>query len=186
MSVVYIDGGRTIKDGVKFTNFGMTLLYDDNHYEFHGSVSLGNEFEGYHELYAFVESVVHIRLMGLDPSKMTFYTDDESVAYAHFLLHPNSFVGSNRGKAIKGRLKRLCDRFYVGMLDEVLNVLMNARFVKVKGHETTVYNQRVDYLCNKCPSSAKSFDSWLSKGFPLYNKLGCHWYNPHFSVDLND
>lgn len=187
--IVYLDGGEG-KDtkGNKVTGYGICILKDDDCLEYFGGTYLGNGFKGYHELYAFIETVIRLKLLGINPLDVIYYVDDQSLAYGHFYIHENSCIGSNRGRDLLNRIKMLCDTYYVNMYDEVINVLCNARFNKVRGHQKCVYNQRVDYLCSYGIVLSKgnsikfyNFNEWLSRGFDLFNCQERYRYYPPFS-----
>lgn len=195
-TIVYMDGGSARHHQSKecLLSWGMVALTGDQSIERYGChARVEPKHSGYHEKVAFVESVRFLRESGHKPFELTFYTDDSAVCDVN-----RSYVLADKLPQSNtiSRLKDVCATFYRGEKDlmyHCLNYLKNSRFVKVKGHDKTVYNLRCDALAVHARNWAignlsplLSFEEWLHDGFTFYapdrerpgeNKLN-YWYAP--------
>lgn len=195
--VVYIDGSRrTVPRGTfsehpmysDVLGWGMVVLRDDTMVELSGAIPVPRKAEGEHEMLAFVEAVRYIRNTGVPFNSVSIFTDDLNIAYAAQALHPDNFRQTEAGK-IRRSVALVCS--LVGDADleaAVLECLMNSRFIKLKAHRFTVYNNRVDYLAAQAslrltgvPAPVKSYEKWLSRGFQYYTEEGAQRWHAPFS-----
>lgn len=144
--VIYTDGSQFahINDQIGFS-WGVVALHDDAYVEMSGHRFTHRENANFHEILGFIEGLLYARSHGYQLNEMSFYTDDETLAYASFRLHPD-----NRTKCmddLRARLMRACSLFYdESLFDDLIEALNVCRITKVKGHSTCIYNCRVDYL----------------------------------------
>ena len=113
-----------------------------------------------HETLAFIEAVKHLVDRNIPPHEVSFYTDDQFIAYYNH--NPGLKVWQNA----VGMIKSLCRKFYTAELAQVvLEYLHNSRVNKIKGHAYLVDNHRVDYLahCALRDKTPDSYDVWLYK-----------------------
>ncbi len=175
MIILYIDGSETFQNSSRsniIVSWGIVAHFNDSTTEMFGSVlktNAASDYRGKHEKIAFIESYLYAKSHGFKPEEMVFYSDDEFVCYMNqWAQNINYYECFNRGKKA---LKQAVQRYYPNMPElyrEVLSCLMTARFHKVKGHKTCIYNHRVDYLCRvarsehfKKKTEYKSFEDWF-------------------------
>jgi ribonuclease HI len=196
--IVYMDGSsvrstNTQKQKDWLLSWGLVVHHDDITTEHHGHVSeVHQRFNGFHEMLAFAEAVKLVKHMKVPFEEVSFITDDEWVVNAQFVMHPDNWCGE-RAEQVKNRLMMFVNEFFPStMYDDMLEALHKARFTKVKGHESTVYNLRVDYLAAHARQlklgvydDFLTFEQWLARGFKFFNtkkKLYDVWYAPFASL----
>ena len=190
MIVLYVDGSSTYYSGKnKPGNYNKTFIHGwgvvahhgDTSVEFQGCRLVKSHQVGWYEISAFIEGFLYAKSHGFKNDQMSFYTDDESVAYV------GQFRRTGRGASytvFQEKLEQICKEFYPnveGLCEELLQCLEEARFTKVKGHATCVYNLRVDYLAKYArdvhldpETQLKGFESWAAEGFPRWT--GDSWF----------
>jgi ribonuclease HI len=195
--IIYMDGSsvrvtNTRKQKDWLLSWGMIVQHDDETVEQHGHVeNVGSMYRGFHEMLAFAEAVRYVKHKKVPFKDVSFFTDDEWVVKAQFVLHPHNYCES-RATEVKARVMQFVNQFFPSTLyDDMLACLREARFTKVKGHEDTVYNLRVDYLAAYArklkmgmDEEFQHFEQWLANGFKFFNtKLQRYdvWYAPFAS-----
>ncbi len=183
--VIYCDGGsQKLDSNSAVVSCGLVAIHDDQTIEFHKHHHVDRRFQGLHELIAFIHAVNYVK--DLNPNRVSFYVDDEDIGYAAFFLHQENFQKQHHDRIIS-RVLLACQAIGYSDSGLIINFLKYSRIVKVRGHRTTVYNLRADYLA--CHSRQEflnnsqileSFESWLEKGFDGYTKTGelFKWYPP--------
>lgn len=192
--IVYMDGSSVANGTSKehwVLSWGMVVHHNDSTTEHYGILSgITKQFLGFHEMLAFAEAVRYVRKTGVPFEDVLFITDDEWVVNAQFVLHPDNWCDT---EAIHNRLMMFVNEFFpCTVYDDMVEALKKARFIKVKGHESTVYNLRVDYLASHARKEHHglhddflNFEQWLSRGFKFFNtkkKLYDVWYAPFASL----
>ena len=192
--IVYMDGS-SVANGTSKENWvlswGMVVHHNDATTEHYGILrGITKQFLGFHEMLAFAEAVHYVKKTGVPFEDVLFITDDEWVVNAQFVLHPDNWCGT---EAVHSRLMMFVNEFYPStMYDDMVEALKKARFTKVKGHESTVYNLRVDYLASYARKEYHgrhddflTFEQWLARGFKYFNlkkRLYDVWYAPFASL----
>lgn len=197
--IVYMDGGSQRVQQTKRQNdwvlsWGIVAHKGDETVELHGSFKeVNSQFHGYHEMAAFAETVKYLKREGVPYEDVSFFTDDQWVVEAANEFqpcYPDRMVDANFG--FRERLMKFVNEFYPAtMYDDMLECLQKGRFTKVKGHDNTVYNLRVDYLavharnlCQGVKEEFLQFEQWLAKGFKFFNTEKHEydvWYAPFAS-----
>jgi ribonuclease HI len=191
--IVFMDGsGQQTPNAFKrwTLSWGLVAHHNDTTVELHGGTAdAPQQFCGFHEMMAFAEAVNYVKRSKVPYCDVSFFTDDEWVVNAAFALHKDNWVSTETVDGIHNRLMMFVNEFYPSvMYDDMVECLRQARFTKVKGHEDTVYNLRVDYLAAHARNLAHgakeeflNFEQWLAKGFRYFN-LKTHewdvWYAP--------
>jgi len=194
--ILYCDGGSKIISAQKraILSWGIVALFNDEHHEHFGHTTVHLNESGFHEMFAFAEAILFATSLGYQFHEMTFYVDDELIGYNQFFLHEGNGNGTRREMFIE-RIKKFCTKHYgktvfLGMM----KCLARSRFVKLKGHAGTVYNQRADYLAHHarkvCEGRMKDptdYITWLKAGFQRWNSDGKAYrlYIPFANVDNN-
>jgi ribonuclease HI len=194
MITIFMDGS-SVKQNPKAREYvlswGIVAHHGDQTIEKFGNHSAVHQsFNGFHEIVAFIESMRYAKNQGFTFEDMSFYTDDISLPYAGFMLHPSNFVATEDVDRFKQRLSRMCAQYYDdATLSDVLECLTKSRFTHVKGHDVTVYNLRADYLARHAHQLALgtadpfiAFDPWIEAGILKYASVDhpYKWY-PHFA-----
>lgn len=180
--IVYMDGSsvratktKCQKDWV--LSWGLVVHNGDVTTEHHGHIAeVHSHMHGYHEMLAFAEAVRQVKHMKVPFEEVSFFTDDEWVVNAQFFLHPDNWCGE-RADLVKNRMMQFVNEFFPStMYDDMMEALHKARFTKVKGHDSTVYNLRVDYLAAHArqlkmglAEEFLNFEQWLARGFKCFN-----------------
>jgi ribonuclease HI len=156
-------------DGSKFnSNVGWAFIahHDDTSVECVGQVKTGAHI---HEQIAFIEAYLYAKAHNFELKNVAFYTDDDVIAHAAYLLHPENYVPNGKLQVLT-KFKHVLEQHYSHVtMAEILEALTTARFHKVKGHSKCIYNFRVDYLAKremkkllKVPNQqALEFHRWL-------------------------
>lgn len=188
--VLYIDGSRrALPKRTSAIGWGLVALHNGHHIEHTGGLLVNNEACGDHEMFALVEGVRFALTAGVPFDQLSVFSDDETVAYGAQALHPGNYC-QDKARALTERLNRVTNR--LGAPDTlrhaVLECLTTSRFVKVKAHRRTVYQNRADYLAKKASQRAagesatvRGYDDWLAQGFLFYLDAGQStevWYPP--------
>lgn len=176
--VVYIDGS-CVKKAARTYCLGWASVINahDTLIEFAGARMANKSSAGLHEIVAFVEAVLYLHSHGYNFSDVALYTDDQTIGYSGFWLHPENYVGH---KADNVRMYLTAAVELLNCPDQVvetcLEFLRQARVHKVKGHSRQVYQERADYLARSAannlaekPTSVLSFLDWLKNGVPYYS-----------------
>lgn len=189
MITIFMDGGAAKWRPEKHQyvlSWGIVAHHGDSTTELYGSkIDVPHHLHGYHEMMAFLEAMRFAKGQGFLFENMSFYTDDPQVSYAGFMLHPANFVATDDVDKFKRRFQTLCLKYYdEGTYQDALECLVKSRFTKVKGHDTTVYNLRVDHLARHAREVAAgkedvldSFEDWLAQGF-YSNPYDAAWFAP--------
>ncbi len=198
--IIYMDGGqhdvksRTPVNNINIiSSWGMVAMADDTYVELHGARGLPLDgWKGFHETFAFIEAMLYAQPRVKSWAEVSFYTDDHCVVEAAFMLHPGNHVPLYDVDKFRGKLKRACKRYAEGTYEAALECLTTSRFNKVKGHSTSIYNLRVDYLSRvgyrnyatyvgvanawgKDALQAIPFEEWLNGGFYDYRNTENIW-----------
>lgn len=176
-AVIYFDGGTSVSQAPQASNriasisWGIVAHANDTTHEINGLVTRPAPIVStkYHELVAFVESVLWASHNRYGPNDCSFYTDDQLLHQSQFFLHDQqSKVSRTQRVSLTTQLRFVVDEFY-GSMSGLMNILMlylsEARIMKVKGHADCVYNCRADYLVRQARQKSSTilpFNSWLS------------------------
>jgi len=165
--IIYFDGASYgfVKDSNKLLLTYGVLLHNGSEepVEIHGKHLVARHYKGNHEMIAFLESFKLLKEQNIDCKKVSFYTDSQEMVDAQFILHPENNKELRKDKflvSLKHSLKLLK---ITDSLDEVIDCLLNSRFVKIKGHNNTVDNIRVDHLTRHAykNTTPKKYDDFL-------------------------
>lgn len=173
---IYVDGGSTKQAGKTYIlSWGFVVEHQDTTVEINGerrNVSI--DYRCFHEDQAFIEAMLYAKSRGIAPVDVSFYCDDETISYAAFSLHEGNYR-LTKAENIRTRFRQLTLKFYTKEIyEDCMLYLQNSRFVKVKGHESTVYNLRADYLAKQARGGKiiLNFEQWLADGFLDYTSAG--------------
>jgi ribonuclease HI len=157
--ILYFDGASYghIKDtNETLLTYGVLLHNKDNEpIEAYGQHAVTHVNKMKHEYIAFLESFKLLKKNGLDYRKVSFYTDSEEIANAQLLLHSENNMVLKKEKFLI-TLKHAVKFLKMSKdMDEIIDCLSNSRFVKVKSHNQTVDNIRVDHLTRSAYKKTK-------------------------------
>jgi ribonuclease HI len=183
--ILYIDGSSTkVKNTHKrLIAYGLVALDGDEHIEEFGSVEVPGEFFGQcHEYMALVEAAKFVHKNNIKPETVSIYSDDEPSCYAGGLFHRHNYKATD-AKEFLETLWGFCRKVYDEEIFRItVDLVVESRFTKVKGHARTVNNLRADYLAKyaRTKEDFKEYDDWLNDGFMKYGSddRTYKWYPP--------
>lgn len=195
--IIYMDGGdqqhREPELGA-LLSWGVVAHHNDSTDELYGCmVRVSHRLQRAHEQLAFVQAVRYAHSKGVAPNQVSFFTDDSWVCSAS--------ENTRRSGALPGpedngyRLVRaLCEQYFDDATFGVCNdYIQEARFTKVHGHKTTVYNLRCDDLSKAAQRRARGeqvtvapFEEWLRAGFTYIDRdqVAHRWFPEFCGIDL--
>jgi ribonuclease HI len=191
--IVFMDGGtpwQARQDGSCTLSWGMVVHHNDKTTEVVGcKTDVNPRFRRGHEQLALIEASRHIMSHSVEPSAVSFFTDDKWVCDMSRMLQSGGEMPSEKDKGYRV-LAGLCGQYYDRQTLEYCHECMRqSRFTKVRGHKGSVYNLRCDYLARIGQHQAlgesvvpERFEDWLERGFPCLSEdsSGERWY-PSFT-----
>ena len=183
-----MDGGSAkhhSKRDIYTISWGIVAHLNDTTHEVSGAHDkVGQFFNGSHELFAFIESVKFMMSHNIDYKTVAIFTDDASVCHVNLMYVKYNTM--DHTQKLTQQLAQICKKFYnAEILEQCFECLKNARFEKIKGHRTIVYNLRADELARVAREVTRgnltpilSFEEWLNDGFKYYDCDGVmqRWY----------
>lgn len=165
--IIYTDGSSL--HGVKpYAKVGFAcVILSESSIETRTGVHCGAT-TGSHEVVAFIEACRAAGEQHVAPADLTIFTDDQSLGYAGFYLHPGNYRATAR--KIREAIGCACNKhFDKHSFDLAMWYAAEARIHKVKSHvpTTPVYHHWADYRA-RCACQDKEpmlFSDWLAKGF---------------------
>ena len=192
--VVFVDGSmRPVPDNISdqriSLSWGVAAIEAESYVELSGSKLVKVNYMQLFEIIAFLEGLRLALRRGYAYSEMSFYSDCPRVSYAQHFLHEDNYRPHARD-ALLTTIAMACRlmEYEEGFKEKVIACINRSRFIKVLGHKTCVYNNRVDYLAKcagnkalKISDQCDDFDLWLSKGFVTWpTQYKAEMYYPPF------
>lgn len=188
--IIYFDGGayknsRENKDEC-LLSYGI-LMHSGNEdpIESYGEYHAHMMNSGRHEYLAFVESYKIIKQYNINFKDVYFYTDCYDLAFSNMYLHKENYNSTQKRKLLENIYKiaqmlKMTDHY-----EDIIQCLEEAQFNKIKAHDSTIDNIRVDYLSkmahkNEVPLCYKKF---LECAFKKYTENGLEITNLPFMPD---
>lgn len=142
---------------------------------------------GTHEIQAFVECALYCVSHNIKPEDVSFTTDDEVTVYGRLATVANGYANTSHSVVLEGMLNRLVTQkvYSQETIDSVRPYLERSMMTKVKGHSSTFWNLRCDYLARIAADTVRnggarleSVARWAKKGFARYHSEGktSRWY----------
>ena len=195
---VFVDGSeirpksKVDKSQFRYIAWGVVINHDDTTHEFFGGDKLHAQSSGKHEYIAFIEAVLRVKELGIDPRTATYYSDHDMIPFIGEFLHENNYKRSQREREVD-RLRKLCAKFYdADTFELVLDTLRVARVVQLKGHRRHIYHSRCDYLATYASKLVRNieirfmqFDTWITRGIREFSPQGkeYNWYPPFANIN---
>ena len=172
------------------------LVFDDGETitEIHGSRKFkGRLVAGTHEIQAFIECALYCISHNIAPEDVSFTTDDELTVYGSQATVENGYACTSHSVVLEEMLVRLVElsAYNQATIDSVRPYLKRSLFTKVKGHSTTFWNLRCDYLAQVGAKVAEhgsaqleSVARWAKHGFVRYigNNKTAQWFPAFHSL----
>lgn len=178
--IIYFDGGQNAgpkntnnKDKCVVSTYGV-LLHNgkEEPIEKNGKYVLPIKYISIYEHIAFLEAFKVIKENNLNYKDVSFYTDSEDIAYAQTYLHNDNFMNIKADKFLVYLNQALYLLDMENNKEEVIDCLLNSRFIKLKSHtkKSSVDNVRVDYLAKSAFKDEKpiSYEKFLTCSFFKY------------------
>lgn len=186
--VIYCDGGAQRQSHNRHILSWGIRVEGEEVAEIRGHIEVGFGHHHCHETVAFIEAVLFCRARGYTPNEATFVTDDETLVYGAF----GSDCGWEFGKrheTLERQLELAAGLYSVDTVNVAREYIKGSRFIKVKGHKSTVNNLRVDYLAaqarKECLGTAEpflNFEEWIAGGFVQYTRESSNIWYPAFAT----
>jgi ribonuclease HI len=145
--IIYCDGSSDINGTI---GWGIIAQQDGESKEITGAKNVGVQHHHMHEMFAFVEAVLHAHQCGLSPHEVSFYTDDQALVYGanyHNVTHwgPKFDIAPH----LRGVLEAVGNFYPEGTVELVMKFFEFSHIVWVKGHSGNFMNMRVDHLAKR-------------------------------------
>ena len=184
---VYFDGSYTAKvnGGIRLHCNDYLLSYgvviDGGQYENHelsGCIVSGMGSNGLHEVFAFGEAILWLSSHGVEPSEVAFIADDQTVIYGAQSYNAGWASASHQAQLFEIFDKLISRKILpANIVALAMPYIIGSRFIKVKGHDVCVNNNRCDYLA-KAASRKHHEPSYKTVSYATWLKSACtHWFH---------